>query len=162
LAKRITVLGIGNLLLRDEGVGIHVIEALKKEYLPENVELVDGAAGGFDLLPLILACDKLIVIDAIKTGDEPGAIYKFDSQDIDIQRDVNVSLHDVDFFQVLEHAKKYKTLPPVEMITIVPKEMSLGMELSSCVVDKLPKLIELVKQEITKENNSNNLNSLTT
>ncbi|MCK5591130.1 MAG: hydrogenase maturation protease, partial [Candidatus Pacebacteria bacterium] len=67
IGRKITVLGIGNLLLKDEGVGIHAIQALEKESLPKNVELVDGAVVGFDLLPIIESCDKLIIIDAIKT-----------------------------------------------------------------------------------------------
>ena len=148
--KRITVLGIGNLLLRDEGVGIHVIEALRKETLPDNVELVDGAAAGFDLLPVIQACDKLIVVDAIKAEEEPGAIYQFNPGEIDVRRDANVSLHDVDFFQVLEYAKRYKRLPEIEMIAVTPEKMEWGMELSDCLAKKLPRLVELVKAEIQK------------
>ncbi|MFH1062979.1 MAG: HyaD/HybD family hydrogenase maturation endopeptidase [Candidatus Omnitrophota bacterium] len=153
--KKITVLGIGNLLLKDEGIGIHVIEALKKESLPDNVELVDGAAAGFDLLPIVEACDKLIVIDAIKTSEEPGAIYQFDPRQIDIKRDANVSLHDVDFFHVLEYAKKYKQLPETLMIGIVPQDIELSLELSETLKTKIPKIVCLVKQEIEKTNSIN-------
>ncbi len=150
--KRITVLGIGNLLLRDEGIGIHAIQALENESLADNVQLVDGAAGGFDLLPIVESCDKLIVIDAIKTSEEPGAIYQFDPQTIDIQRDANVSLHDVDFFHVLDFSKKHKRLPETQMIGIVPKTIELGLELSDTLKSQLPKILSLVKQEIEKTN----------
>ncbi len=150
--KKITVLGIGNLLLRDEGVGIHAIEALKKESLPDNVELVDGAAGGFDLMPIVENCDKLIVIDAIKTNEEPGAVYQFDPQEIEVQRDTSVSLHDVDFFHLLDYMRKHKRVPQVQMITIVPHTMEMGMELSDIVKAKIPKIVSLVLQEIEKEN----------
>lgn len=145
---KITILGIGNLLLKDEGVGIHLIEALKKEQLPENVELIDGAATGFNLLPVIEGCDKLVVIDALKTEDTPGAIYKFDPQDVNFKRDRNFSLHDVDFFQVLEFARKYKKLPQIVIIAVVPEEIDLGMELSDTVKKKMPKLTSLVMEEI--------------
>lgn len=150
--RRITVLGIGNLLLKDEGIGIHVIEALKKEALPDNVELVDGAASGFDLLPIIEACDKLIVIDAIKTSEQPGVIYQFDPQEIDIERNINVSLHDVDFFHVLEYARKFKRIPEIQMIGIVPQDIELSLELSAILQSKIPKIVSLVKQEIEKTN----------
>jgi hydrogenase maturation protease len=153
--KKITVLGIGNLLLKDEGVGIHAIEALKNESLPDNVELVDGAAAGFDLLPIVESCDKLIVIDAIKTGEAPGAIYQFNPQDIDIKRDTSVSLHDVDFFHVLEYAKKYKRLPETQMIGIVPESIELSLELSETLKAMIPKIVCLVIQEIEKTNSVN-------
>jgi len=146
--KKITILGIGNLLLKDEGVGIHAIEALKKESLPDNVELVDGAASGFDLLPIIEQCDKLIVIDAIKTAEPAGTIYQFDPKQIDVERDLNMSLHDVDFFQVLEFASKHKWLPEILMIGIVPNEICLSMELSDIIKAKMPKIVDLVKQAI--------------
>ncbi len=150
--KKIVVLGIGNLLLKDEGVGIHVIEALKKETLPENVELIDGSVSGFDLLPIVQNCDKLIVVDAVKTDDKPGSIYKFSAQDVDIKRDTPISLHDVDFFQVLEIARKFGKLPPTELITIVPEVIDWGMELSPALEQKVPKLKQLVKEEIEKVN----------
>jgi hydrogenase maturation protease len=153
--KRITVLGIGNLLLTDEGVGVHAIEALKKESLPDNVELVDGGAGGFDLLPVVEGCDKLIVVDAIKTSDQPGAIYQFDPQTIEVQKDGGVSLHDVDFFHLIDYAKKHRRLPEMQMIGIVPKSMEMGLELTETVSEKMPKIIELVKQEINKTNSVN-------
>ncbi len=149
--RKITVLGIGNLLLKDEGVGIHVIEALKKEPLPENVELVDGAVAGFDLLPIVESCDKLIVVDAIKTSESPGTIYKFDPQHIDVKKDANVSLHDMDFFQVLEFAKKHKRLPLTQMIAIVPKEIELGMDLTPELKKKMPEIVALVKEEINSK-----------
>lgn len=148
--KKIIVLGIGNLLLEDEGVGIHLIEALKNEPLPENVELVDGSVLGFDLLPIIENCDKLIVVDAIKTDDNPGTIYKFSAQDIEVKREIPVSLHDLDFFQVLELAKRLNKLPPTELIAIVPHEIDWGMELSEKIKEKVPKLKQLVMEEIKK------------
>ena len=150
MKKKIVVLGIGNLLLKDEGVGVHVVQALQKESLPENVEVIDGSVLGFDLLPIVQSCDKLIVVDAIKSNEKPGTIFKFNAQDIDIKRDTSVSLHDVDFFQVLELAKRLNKLPPTELITIVPKEIDWGMELSDCLSEKIAELKRLVKEEIKK------------
>ena len=146
--KKITILGIGNLLLKDEGIGIHVIQALEKESLPENVELIDGAVAGFDLLPIVESCDKLIVIDAVKTSDAPGTIYKFDPLKIDVVRAENISLHDMDFFQVLEFAKKHKRLPVTRMIAAVPKEIEAGMDLTPELKKKIPRIIALIKKEI--------------
>lgn len=148
--KKIIVLGIGNILLKDEGIGVHVIEVLRKESLPDNVELVDGATAGFDLLPIIQNCDKLIVVDAIKTTEAPGTIYKFNPEDIDIKRDENVSLHDINFFQVLEVAKKYKRLPETYMIGIVPEEIDWGMDLSRNLSAKMSLLKSVVLEEIER------------
>ena len=150
IGRKITVLGIGNLLLKDEGVGIHAIQALEKESLPKNVELVDGAVVGFDLLPIIESCDKLIIIDAIKTSDASGTIYEFDPRQIDIKKDAHISLHDMDFFEVPEFAKRYKRLPLTRMIAVVPKEIEMGMELTVELKEKIPKIVALIKEEINQ------------
>ena len=71
--RNIIILGIGNLLLKDEGVGIHLIQLLEKESLPPGVELVDGGTSTLDILPLLKDADKIIVVDAMQARGEPGA-----------------------------------------------------------------------------------------
>ena len=77
IKDRIVVLGVGNILLKDEGVGVRVIEKLQGQYtLPENVRVVDGGTQGLWLLSTIQEADHLIVVDAVLGGDEPGTIYR--------------------------------------------------------------------------------------
>jgi hydrogenase maturation protease len=75
------ILGIGNLLRSDDGVGLHVIEALRKEETGDNIDLTE-AVSGLDILDAIKGYDRIILVDAIKTGGEPGTIYKLSLEDI--------------------------------------------------------------------------------
>ena len=76
--QNIVILGIGNILLSDEGVGVHVANELAKMDLPPDVTVVEGGTDGFRLLNIITEADRLIVIDAVRGGSEPGSIYRFD------------------------------------------------------------------------------------
>ena len=80
--RPILVLGIGNILLRDEGVGVRVIERMLKMRLPDNVELVDGGTAGADLLDVLAERKKVIVIDAVQADCEPGTVLKFTADDL--------------------------------------------------------------------------------
>ena len=73
---RVLVLGLGNVLLKDEGVGVHVAGQLQKQVLPCNVEVIDGGTAGLDVLLSQQGLDKLVVIDAMRAGKKPGTIYK--------------------------------------------------------------------------------------
>jgi len=80
--KRIIVLGVGNELLSDEGIGIHVVKEIQqKNIFPSEVEVMEGGTDGFGLINIITDTDRLIVIDSIKGGSMPGTIYKFDIED---------------------------------------------------------------------------------
>ena len=73
---RVLVLGLGNILLRDEGAGVHAAQELQKQSLPGNVEVIDGGTAGLEILLSQQCPYKLLVIDATKAGNEPGTIYK--------------------------------------------------------------------------------------
>ena len=75
------ILGVGNLLLRDEGVGVHVAVNLQEFPLPDRMEVIEGGTDGFKLFHLIMEADRLIVVDCVKGGDEPGSIYRFDIEE---------------------------------------------------------------------------------
>ncbi|HAP67189.1 MAG TPA: hydrogenase HupD, partial [Nitrospinae bacterium] len=80
---KILILGIGNILLKDEGVGVKVIERLKRDYkFPSNIELIDGGTAGFGLIDLLEGAEHLIIVDAVQGNDEPGSIYRFKFEDM--------------------------------------------------------------------------------
>jgi hydrogenase maturation protease len=79
--KRVVILGVGNLLLSDEGVGVHVANKLLEMDLPEGVEVYEGGTDGFRLMSVVTGADRLIVVDAVKGGGEPGSIYRFEVND---------------------------------------------------------------------------------
>ena len=96
IGKKIMVLGVGNILLRDEGAGVRVVEWLDARYsFPENVELVDGATAGLDLLPIMEGVDHVIIVDTVKTDEPPGSIFRFTPQDINKKVPYKTSLHQI-------------------------------------------------------------------
>jgi hydrogenase maturation protease len=141
------VIGTGNLLLKDEGVGIHVVQKLKKMRLPPDVELLDGGTSGFNLLYEMEGRKRVIIIDAVKGGEEPGTIYRFSSDDVKAREKAFVSLHDVGLADVFRLAETLGERPEITVIGIEPKQIESGLELSPEIEDKIPVIIELIMQE---------------
>lgn len=95
--NKIKIIGIGNLLLMDEGIGIHAVNELLKHKLPENIEIFDGGTGGFKLLELMYEAGRVIFIDAVDNGKKPGAIISFKGNAIySSYRKIRYSLHETD------------------------------------------------------------------
>jgi len=160
---KIAVLGVGNLLLKDEGVGIHVVNALQKgDRLPSNVQLIDGGTATLDILHLIEDMDKIIVIDAVKGGCEPGTIYRFTLEDMEFDNSPTgtkvpacetkapaYSLHELSLSNTLAIAQLLGDSPKsVVIIGVEPKEIALGLELSPEIEEKIESIIELTLKEI--------------
>ena len=99
--KDILILGIGNILLKDEGVGVHVVRRMKEMSFPKNVELLDGGTAGFDLVDFIGGYRKLIVIDAVNGGERPGTIYRLTEENLNIGPKAIMSFHEIDFLDAL-------------------------------------------------------------
>lgn len=144
------ILGVGNLLLRDEGVGVHVISALRHRELPDDVELWDGGTASFDLLDTLAGRRQVIIIDAVRTGSEPGTIFRFTPEDISASREQVTSLHQVGLLEALTVAEHLLDSAPQKVIIlgIEPKEIDWGLELSPEVEAAVPKVIELVMEEL--------------
>lgn len=152
--RRILVLGVGNTILKDEGFGVHVIEELEKNRdklgIPSNVEIMEGATLGLDLLYSFENRDKIILIDIVNAGAEPGAMFRFTPHDIKTKQVMNkVSMHQVTLFDVLTMAEVTDRLPDeVVIIAVQPGEINWGEELTEAVAKQIPKVIELVLKEL--------------
>ncbi|MFN3598668.1 MAG: HyaD/HybD family hydrogenase maturation endopeptidase [Aquificaceae bacterium] len=147
---KVMVLGVGNLLLSDEGVGVRVIEELSKRYrFPENVVLIDGGTIGVNLLYFLEGVEKLLIVDAVLGGMPPGSIYKFkDEEVLTYFRTKKLSAHDIGIQEVLSLAKLTEKLPK-EMVVlgIEPESLDVSLELSSSVKEALERLLdEVIKQ----------------
>jgi len=147
---QIVVLGLGNILLRDEGVGVRVIEELQRRYdFFPPVKMLDGGTAGFGLVTEIEGCNKLLVVDAVKAGNEPGTVYKFKSGDITVTIPQTLSVHDLGFFEALEQWKMLGINPEVIFFGIEPEDMnSWGFDLTPSIQNKLPKLVALVIDQL--------------
>jgi len=150
VAGRTVVIGVGNLLLRDEGVGIHAVRELQKRSLPPGVEVIDGGVAGIRLLDWFSEAQKLLLIDAAEMGLEPGAVARFTPEDVRFQSgDLKLSTHDVALPEVLAIARAVNQCPSeVIILGIQPKEISWGTELTPEVRAAVPKVVELVLEEI--------------
>jgi hydrogenase maturation protease len=146
---KVTVLGIGNLLLQDEGVGVHLVQRLASVVDTAGVELVDGGTSP-DIQYLVGDdTDKLIVVDAVDAGDEPGAVYRFAADDVEQDSATPISLHEIGIIETLKLMSLRDGKPKsTVVIGVQPKSIDYGLELSPEVERKMPKVIELVLKEI--------------
>ena len=149
--KKILVLGIGNIILKDEGVGVRVAERMMKMSLPPNVEVLDGGIKGLDLVYFIEGRDKVIVVDAVKAGAPPGTLFRFTDKDLAQKKGMLRSGHGIDFSDVVAIAHMTFTDPPeIIFYGIEPESLDPSMELSPLMEQNIPVLINLVMKEIEK------------
>ena len=148
--KKVMVLGVGNILLRDEGVGVRVIERLKASYeFPPEVELMDGGTAGLDLMPFMEGYKHVIIVDTLKTTEPPGSIFRFTPEDIDIKVPYKTSLHQIGMVEVFAIAEALGKKIEAVIIGIQPEDMSdWGLELTQTIEAKIPELMELVLKEL--------------
>jgi len=146
--KDTIIIGIGNILLQDDGVGVHVIERLENEKLPSTVELVDGGTSTLDTLGFFLDYKKVIVVDSLKAGLEPGTIYKIKPEDIKNYKKENLSIHDVQILDVVKMANMMDKYPEVVIFGIEPEKISLNLEMTETMISKIPEIIFNIKKEL--------------
>jgi hydrogenase maturation protease len=151
--RRVLVLGVGNLLMGDEGVGVHAVRALMERPLPPHVDVVDGGTAGPELLHFVEGYDRVLIIDAVEAGEEPGAILRFTPQDVTSQAgDLAISLHQTEVLEVLALAAYLgRDLPPIVIYGVQPEAMGWSTELSPTVQKRLDALLEAVQEELLGE-----------
>ncbi|MHC4387066.1 MAG: HyaD/HybD family hydrogenase maturation endopeptidase [Planctomycetota bacterium] len=149
----IVVLGIGNILLSDEGIGVRVVEELLKVQVPKEAEVIDGGTSGADLLDVICNRRKVIVIDAVDADVPPGTILRMKPEEVNGGTSGGVSLHELGIIETLAMAKMLDSSPEeVVLIGIKPKEIGCGLELSPEIAAVVPAVVRLVMQEISTSN----------
>lgn len=143
------VMGVGNILLSDEGLGVRFLDELAQNSLPQNVELLEGGTAGLELVHLIQEIDFLIIIDAINAQSEPGALFRFQPGDIQVfPEQYEVSFHQIGIIEVLTMANILGHAPQTLIFGVQPKKLDWGMELSPEIRSLFPHLSELVLLEI--------------
>ncbi|MBN2079528.1 MAG: hydrogenase maturation protease [Spirochaetes bacterium] len=124
-AIKTLVLGIGNILKKDDGVGVHVANILRDEYpdLVESAEIIDGGTAGLDCLPLMTGRERIIVIDALKAKSEPGSLYHFRAKHL-IDDGSPYSQHQLGLASIVRMLKLLGHEPEIEVIGIVPGDIA--------------------------------------
>lgn len=147
---RILVLGIGNFLMGDEGVGVHVVHALNNRNLPKNTDIIDGGTGSFDLMPILSQYARVLFIDATMDGKPPGSInvlYPKFAKDFPKV----LSAHDVGLKDMIDALEFQGELPKIILLTITISEIiPMTTKLSKYVNESVPKAVERVLEILRK------------
>jgi hydrogenase maturation protease len=151
---KVTIMGLGNILMMDEGVGVHTINAFQKRYrVPDYAEVIDGGSAGLDLLPFIEGREKLLMVDAVNFDREPGYIDILENEEIPAKFSTKTSLHHLGLLDVLSIVKLSDALPKdMCIIGIQPKSMELGLDMSPEIWDKVPELVERIVSKLHEWN----------
>ena len=154
-SKETIVVGLGNPLMADEGIGVVLVEELSKlaaagELASENVEYYDGGCGGMYLLHTIAGRKKAVLIDCCIMGTDPGTIRRFTPDDVNsVKQMAHLSLHEVDILKVLELAKQIGQCPDeIVIFGIEPVEITQQMHLNEPLQSKIPDYIAEIEAEI--------------
>lgn len=145
------VIGFGNILLKDEGIGVHILQrfARSRKGKPSGCVLIDGGTCGDTLLTLPDRVGKLIILDAVQGGGEPGSIYRFTPTEIESKDGAIASLHQLDLLQELRMMEVAgKSVDTIIILGVEPEEIAWGLELSAAVERAIPQVIRLLEMEV--------------
>jgi hydrogenase maturation protease len=150
--RRILVLGLGNILLKDEGVGVRVVERLQALYdFPRWVQVLDGGTLGLDLMLHVEAADCLLVIDAVDLGAEPGKMVRLEGGEVPAFLSVKISPHQMGLADLLA-AARLRDIYPQEIVLwgVQPEVVDVGLDLSPVVSARVDALVEEAVQELRR------------
>ena len=147
---RVVVLGVGNTLLSDEGIGVRAIEKLQLDYiLPPEVVVIDGGTTGMEMLEDLSNADHLIIIDAVRSGRAPAAIVRLADEQVPVFFKTKLSPHQIGLSDVLATLAFIGEQPGgVTVIGVEPVSLETGMALSPQVEARVPELMDLVVTEL--------------
>lgn len=150
--NKILILGIGNYLMGDEGIGVHVIKSISEKLFPENVSILDGGTGGFHLLSYFQEYPKIIMIDATMDGSPAGTL-KIITPKFASDFPTSLTAHDIGLKDMIESMHLLGNMPKIYLITvsiseIKPMTMELSNEVKSSVPSIIKKIEEIIKYEI--------------
>jgi hydrogenase maturation protease len=149
---RALILGAGNLLLSDDGLGVHAIRRLREIVeLPEEVQVLDGGTLGLNLLPFLEDISYLIIVDAMQTGQPPGTLRRLAGDEVPAYLSIKMSPHEIGVPDML-FAAKLRDLYPREVVVwgVQPASNEVGLELSPPVAAQLDRLVEELLAELAR------------
>jgi hydrogenase maturation protease len=150
MSSKILVLGLGNILLQDEGLGVHALRKVVFDHrLPADVELMDGGTKGLDLLPYLEGVTDLLILDAVQIGEAPGTLIRLEGEAIPKALAVKMSMHQVGLQELLALGDLQGILPSkIVLLGLEPAIVDWGLELSPAVADRLDDLVETALKEL--------------
>ncbi len=155
MRKRIVVIGVGNILLKDDGIGVHVVREIADKIINEEWVLVyECGALGLQMLDYLDGADYAVIVDAVKSGKRPGVVSRFiiDQSELEYPKDLQ-SMHQIDVLATLSLGREMMRLPSrIIVVGIEPKDVSLGLDLSAEVKASMGEAVQLILDEIGLNN----------
>jgi hydrogenase maturation protease len=148
--NRVLVLGLGNPLLGDEGIGVRAVEELKGLELPDGVTVVEGGTAGLGLISLMEGYQRVIIVDAADMGHPPGRVVRFTPSEVQLKTvEAPLSLHQIGLGEVLALAKALEVVPAeLVIIGVQPSRVEGGIGLSPEVEGAIPQIIRIILDEL--------------
>ena len=144
---KLTVLGIGNILMRDDGIGVRVMEAVRDSRdWDEEVDFVDGGAGGLGLMPIIESARRLLVLDAADMHLPPGELRVVAPEQVANSSEGRISLHDAPFIETWRLCKQFFTAPPATLLAIQAADVTYGRDLSPALQARMNELVGAARE----------------
>lgn len=147
----ITLLGVGNILLTDEGLGVHIVNQFREDYVCNPpINIIDGGTMGMELLSYMRGMKKLLLIDAISGGKAPGTVYEFKHEEMNTYFTEPISVHEVGMQDILRiRALQEDPLEDAIVIGVEPYSLELGLEVSEIVKEALPQVMKRLIRVLT-------------
>lgn len=147
---KITLIGLGNILMQDEGVGVHAVQFIQEHYdIGPDLEIVDGGTIGLGLLPYIENRDRVLLVDAVNFRKDPGHIAILENQEIPALFGTKDSLHHLGLMDVLAAAQLLEVSPrEICLIGIQPQTIETGLELTALLRGKMDLLVEKIIRKL--------------
>ncbi len=152
MVKSVAIIGVGNYLMRDEGVGIHAIARLREMKWPADIDIIDGGTPGVALLHMIEGRKLVVIIDCADFNGKPGEIGVFNAAGLKRDENAEISLHATDLLGALELAKHAESYPEkVIIVGIQPEKIEMGTSLSEIIEESLQNLPEKLREIIGQQ-----------
>ena len=146
----IALLGLGNILLKDEGVGVHIVKSVEKKYqFSPPISIIDGGTSGSDILPIFEDNQKILIVDAVNFGKDPGYIEMLQDDEILAQLTTKLTMHHIGLADVLSSVKLLEYVhDEICLVGVQPEIIDTGLELSELLESQLHKFESVVIEKL--------------
>ena len=151
--RGILIVGVGNILCSDEGIGVHIVRELEKMNLADNIELLDMGVDTFPLTSYLPGRRKVIIVDAVRAGGDIGSIYRLSVDEIERAKDKLLSLHQMGLGDILAFLQPEETPAEIVVVGVEPGEIKWGLKLSPGLTEKIPGIVAFILKEVSSKEN---------
>ena len=151
--ESIVVIGMGNIIFHDEGLGVYLVKYLETNYeLPENLTLVDGGTMGFDIMNYFQMYEKIWIVTTDSMDEKPGTIFHYSAEEMVLKKQIRQTANEAELSFMLESCAFHDEMGEVEIVGMIPENiLDVKMGLSDTVISKMPELLDVVHRALEEE-----------